>query len=342
MNIAGTWTAAAARMRTDFAARVLLLWAAPLALLAVGVVLGLSLGAVSLSLGRVVDGLLNRDDALARTIVWDLRLPRVLIAILVGACLATSGALLQGVTRNPLADPHILGLTAGGGLAASFAIRISGNLPQHMVAPIAFGGALGGAALVYGMSWRSGVSSVRLALAGVAVASFLTAGTTMVLVTSNLRTQSALSWLAGGLFGRGWDDLRVMAPYAAVGLVAALFLTRRMNILSLGDEAAQSLGLPLERSRLLAIAVAAELAGAAVSVAGMVAFVGLVVPHVARMVTGDDHRTLVPLSALLGASLVLYADTLARVVEAPVEIPLGIVTAAIGAPFLMYLIRAKT
>jgi len=342
LSIPGAWAATAARVKSDFALRALLMWAAPLALLIGGVFLGLSVGAVSLSLDRVIDGLISHDDALARTIVWDLRLPRILIAILVGACLATSGALLQGVTRNPLADPHILGLTAGGGLAASFAIRVSADLPQHFVAPIAFGGALAGAALVYGMSWRGGVSSVRLALAGVAVASFLTAGTTMVLVTSTLRTQSALAWLAGGLFGRGWEDLRIMAPYAAVGLVAALLLTRRMNVLSLGDEAAQSLGLPLERSRLLAIAVAAELAGAAVSVAGMVAFVGLVVPHLARFVTGDDHRTLVPLAALLGASLVLYSDTLARVVAAPVEVPLGIITAAIGAPFLMYLIRAKT
>jgi iron complex transport system permease protein len=271
-----------------------------------------------------------------------LRLPRVLIAILVGACLATSGALLQGVTRNPLADPHILGLTAGGGLAAVFALRIWPDIPQHLVAPIAFGGAMTGAAMVYGMSWRGGVSPLRLALAGVAVASFLTAGTTMVLVTSNLRTQAALSWLAGGLFGRGWNDLEVLLPYALVGLVGAVLLSGRMNILSLGDDAAQSLGLALERSRLAVIAVAALLAGAAVSVAGLVAFVGLVTPHVARAVTGDDHRTLIPLSAVLGASLVLYSDTLARTLEAPVEIPLGVITAAVGAPFLMYLIRSKT
>jgi iron complex transport system permease protein len=307
----------------------------------VGIVLSLSVGAVSLSPARVFAGLTGRDDAVAHTIVWDLRLPRVLIAILVGACLAASGVLLQGVTRNPLADPHILGLTAGGGLAATLTIRIAGNVPAQLVVPIAFGGALIGAALVYGMSWRQGVAPVRLALAGVAVASFLTAGTTMVLVTSDLRTQAALSWLAGGLFGRGWDDLGTMWPYAGGGLAAALLLTARMNILSLGDEAAQSLGLALERSRLAAIAVAAWLAGAAVSVAGMVAFVGLVVPHVARFATGDDHRALLPLSVIIGASLVLYADTLARVVAAPVEIPLGIVTAAIGAPFLMYLIRVK-
>ena len=319
--------------------RVLLAWGAPLALLALAVVLGLSLGAVSLSPVRVLDGLLDRDDALARTIVWDLRLPRVLLALLVGASLGVAGALLQGVTRNPLADPHILGLTAGGGLAASLAIRISPDVPAGAMAPIAFGGALVGAALLYGMSWRGGVSPVRLALSGVAIASLLTAGITMILVTSNLTTQASLSFLAGGLFGRGWDEFYAVWPYMAGGLIAAMLLSRSMNILTLGDEAAQSLGLGVERTRVFAIATAAMLAGASVSVAGMVAFVGLVIPHIARFLTSDDHRSLIPLSAILGAALVVYADLLARVVDKPVEIPLGIVTAIAGAPFLLYMVR---
>ena len=304
--------------------------------------MGLALGAVNLGPDRVLDGLLDRNDALARTIVWDLRLPRVLLAALVGAGLGVAGGLLQGVTRNPLADPHILGLTAGGGLAASIAIRASQDFPQEFVAPVAFGGSMVGAAVVYGMSWRGGVSPLRLALAGVAVASLLTAGTTMILVSSNFTTQAALAWLAGGLFGRGWDDLQVMWPYTVLGVGAAIALSRSMNALTLGDDAAQSLGLSVERTRLFAVGIAALLAGASVSVAGMVAFVGLVIPHIARFLTGDDHRTLLPLSAVLGASLLVYADVFARVVQAPVEIPMGIVTAAIGAPFLLYLIRAKT
>lgn len=324
------------------AGRLLLVWGAPLLLLALAVVLGVALGPVNLAPGRIIDGLLNRGDALDHVIVWELRLPRVLLAVLVGASLGVSGALLQGVTRNPLADPHVLGLTAGGGLAASIALRMSPDFPHELMAPVAFGGSLLGAAMVYTMSWRGGVSPVRLALSGVAVASLLTAGTTMVLVTSNFTTQAALAWLAGGLFGRGWVDLRVMWPYAVAGLAAALLLTRSMNILALGDEAAQSLGLSVERTRLFAVAVAALLAGAAVSVAGMVAFVGLVIPHVARFFIGDDHRSLVPMSAILGAALVAYADLFARMVEKPVEIPLGIVTAAIGAPFLLYLVRSKT
>ncbi len=320
-------------------ARVLVAWGAPLVLLAVAIVLGLALGAVNLSPLRVLNGLLDRNDPLARTIVWDLRLPRVLLAVLVGASLGVAGALLQGVTRNPLADPHILGLTAGGGLAAALAIRIAQDVPASALAPIAFGGSLAGAALLYGLSWRGGVSPVRLALSGVAIGSVLTAAITMVLVTSNLGTQAALSFLAGGLFGRGWDEFYAVWPYMAVGLVAALLLSRNMNILALGDEAAQSLGLGVERTRVLAIATAALLAGASVSVAGMVAFVGLVIPHIARYLTGDDHRSLIPLSAILGAALVVYADLFARIIDKPVEIPLGIVTAVAGAPFLLYMVR---
>ena len=323
------------------AARLVLIWGGAIALLVLAMVLGVAVGAVNLTPHQVLDGLLNRGNPIDHTIVWDLRLPRVVLAVLVGASLAVSGALLQGVTRNPLADPHILGLTAGGGLAAAALLRISPDVPHAFIAPTAFGGSMVGAAMVYLLSWRGGISPVRLALSGVAVASLLTAGTTMVIVTSNLTTQAALSWLAGGLFGRGWVDLRVMWPYAAAGLAASMLLTRGMNILALGDEAAQSLGLGVERARLFAVAIAALLAGAAVSVAGMVAFVGLVVPHIARFLVGDDHRSVIPMSAILGAALVAYADLLARIVEKPVEIPLGIVTAVIGAPFLLYLVRSK-
>jgi iron complex transport system permease protein len=342
VTVAEAWVARVSGGRAAPLTRALLVWGAPLALLALGILLGLSLGAVNLGPARVFDGLMDRGDTLARTIVWDLRLPRVLLAALVGASLGVSGGLLQGVTRNPLADPHILGLTAGGGLAAAIAIRASQDFPDEFIPPIAFGGSMIGAAVVYGTSWRGGASPLRLALAGVAVASLLTAGTTMILVTSNLFTQAALAWLAGGLFGRGWEELRAVWPFAIVGIGAAILLSRSMNVLSLGDEAAQSLGLDVERTRLFAIGIAALLAGAAVSAAGMVAFVGLVIPHIARFLTGDDHRRLLPLSVVLGASLVVYADIFARVVQAPVEIPMGIVTAAIGAPFLLYLIRART
>ena len=335
--------AAAARVSDDrrgAPARLALAWGAPLGLLALAVVLGLSLGAVNLSPIRVLNGLLDRNDPLAHTIVWDLRMPRVLLALLVGASLGVAGALLQGVTRNPLADPHILGLTAGGGLAASVAIRISQTYPPPLLAPIAFGGALTAAALLYGLSWRGGVSPVRLALSGVAIASMLTSGNhdDPRDVEPRRRRRRWHSSPAGCSDAAGTSSTPCGHTCTA-GLVAALLLSRSMNILSLGDDAAQSLGLSVERTRVFAIAAAAMLAGAAVSVAGMVAFVGLLIPHLARFLTGDDHRSLLPLSAILGAALVVYADLLARVVDKPVEIPLGIVTAIVGAPFLLYMVR---
>ena len=340
--IARTAAPQTAPPRPGWTPRDAAVWGGAVLLLVSALFLALSLGATNIGPGRVIDGLLDNGTVLDHVVVYEIRLPRVLLAALVGASLAVAGALLQGVTRNPLADPHVLGLTAGGALAATIAIKISAGIDAAWLAPIAFIGTFTGAALVYGMSWRGGVSPVRLALSGVAVAALLTAGINAMLVTSNLSTQNALAWLAGGLFGRSWDELQVTWPWCVAGLAGALLLSRNMNILALGDEPAQSLGLNVELTRVLAVATAALLAGASVSAAGMVAFVGLVVPHVGRTLSGDDHRKLVPLSAMLGASLVVYADLFARVVVAPTEIPLGIVTAAVGAPFLLYLVRAKT
>ena len=322
--------------------REALVWLGAVVLLLLSLFLALSLGARNLAPAEVIDGLLDRGTVLDRTIVWEIRFPRVMLALLVGASLAVAGTLLQGITRNPLADPHVLGLTAAGALAASIAIKVSPDVPAVLLTPIAFIGTFTGAALLYGLSWRGGVSPVRLALAGVALSALFIAGINALLVTSNLSTQNALNWLAGGLFGARWEDLRVTWAYCVAGLVAAMLLSRNMNILALGDEPAQSLGLGVERTRALVIGTAALLAGASVAAAGMVAFVGLVIPHIGRSLIGDDHRKLIPLSALLGASLVISADTFARVIVSPLEIPLGIVTAVVGAPFLLYLVRAKT
>jgi iron complex transport system permease protein len=320
---------------------LILVWALAIGLLLAAMALGVALGTVNLGPERIIDGLLDRGTVSDRIIVWDLRLPRVLLAVMVGASLGVAGALLQGVTRNPLGDSHVLGLTAGGGLAVALAIRSWGDMPDRLLVPVGFAGALIAAAVIYLASYRGGTSPTRLALSGVAVASMLTAGITTILVTSNLGTQAALSFLAGGLFGTGWSDVHQMWPYAAVGLGMALLLSRDLNILALGDEAAQSLGLAVERTRLVAVLVAALLAGASVATAGMIAFVGLVIPHTARWLATDDHRQVIPLSALLGGALIAYADLFARIVDKPVEIPLGIVTAAVGAPFLLYLVRTR-
>lgn len=322
--------------------RYLLFFLPALALVASGIVVGVAVGATNIGIGDVLTAFLDRTHSPTRTIVWDIRLPRVLIAALVGLSLGIAGGLLQSVTRNPLGDPHILGLSAGGGLASVITLRIAADFPRQALPPIAFAGCLVGAAIVYGVAWRAGVSPLRLALAGVAVASLFTAGTTAVLVTSKLMTQGAMAWLAGGLYARGWADLEAFWPYAIIGAVGALAMAPALNILALGDETARSLGLSVERTRLGATTLAAVLTAGAVSVAGIVGFVGLVMPHLARLLTrSDDQRFVLPLSGLFGAALVIYADIAARLIQRPLEVPMGIVTAALGVPFFLWLIRSR-
>ena len=312
-------------------------------LLSLAVFLALSLGAMNLSPSQVLDGLFDTSPLNDRTIVWELRLPRVLLALARRRQprrrrRTAAGRHPQPARRPARARPH-----GGGALAASIAIKVSPDVP----AAASRADRLRRHVHRRGVAVRPLVARRRLAgaaraLRRRAIGRCFTAGINALLVTSNLSTQTALSWLAGGFFGRGWDDLRVTWPYCVAGLIAALLLSRNMNILALGDEPAQSLGLSVERTRVLAIATAALLAGASVAAAGMVAFVGLVIPHIARSLIGDDHRKLIPLSALLGASLVVYADTSRASSSSPSEIPLGIVTAVVGAPFLLYLVRAKT
>ena len=313
------------------------------ALILVGsMMLAVSLGAVSLGPSRVFDGLFDRGDNVARQIVWQLRVPRVLVATLIGANLSVAGVLLQGVTRNPLAGPHVLGLSAGAGFAAITVVVVAPGTPIELVAPAAFVGAVTAALVVYGLAWRGGISPVRFALSGVATAALFTALSTAVLAHSDLFTQRVLSFLAGGLFARDWDDARQIAPYTLVLGGIAIVVAGALNVLALGDDVARGLGMKVERMRLLLVVLAAGLTGSAVAVSGMLAFVGLVVPHGARLLVGSDHRRTAPLAALLGASLLVLADTLSRIVIAPAEIPVGIVTAVIGAPVFLLLIRTRT
>ena len=303
--------------------------------------LGVALGSVRLGPAAVLDGLLDRGDPTARLIVWQLRLPRVLVGACVGANLALAGVLLQGITRNPLADPHVLGFSSGAGVAAIAVLLLAPGTPLALIAPAAFAGSLASAAAVYALAWRGGISAVRFALAGVAVAAFGTALSTAVIASSDLFTQSARSFLAGGLFARDWSHVHQLWPYTLAAGVAALLTARWLNVFALGDDVARGLGVRVERARLALVALAALLTGSAVAVSGLLAFVGLVVPHAARLLAGNDHRTLLPLAALLGAALLVLADTFARVAFAPTEIPVGIVTAVIGAPAFLALLRTR-
>ncbi|WP_149095165.1 FecCD family ABC transporter permease [Paenibacillus terrae] len=311
----------------------------PILLLAVSVY-GLAYGSVSIPLREINQVLLHNDDSTYRTILMDLRLPRVLVGLLVGACLAASGALLQGVMKNPLADPGIIGVSAGGGLAAVITMVM---LPQlsYLLPVTAFLGAFLSAIVIYLLAWDRGASPVKIVLAGVAINALLGALTNGVMVMYSDRVQAVLPWLSGGLNGRSWHHLEFMAPYAIIGLISSLFAIKPANLLLLGDDSAQLLGQRVELQRLLIILLSALLAGTAVSVAGLIGFVGLVVPHVIRLLIGEDYRFLLPLSILGGGTLVVLADTVARSWFDPIELPVGILLAVIGAPFFLILLKKR-
>lgn len=303
--------------------------------------ISIAIGPVYIDLQTVWDSLWAHDGSTASTIVRDIRLPRVLIAAMVGSSLAMSGAILQGVTRNPLADPHIFGISAGAGLVAVTATVFLPDLPKGTVQPIAFAGGFAGGGMAYAMAWRGGVSPVRLALAGIAVTSILTAITSGVLVTSAFSAQIGLRWLIGGLQQRNWDDFNLLWPYFVTGTLLMLLTMRQVNVISLGDELATSLGQHVERTRFVLAATAALLASAAVSIAGLVGFLGLIIPHLVRLVIGNDYRFVLPASALFGALLLVVADTAARTVFDPQELPVGILTAVMGGPVFILLVRAR-
>ncbi|MGQ9851323.1 MAG: FecCD family ABC transporter permease [Aggregatilineaceae bacterium] len=322
------------------------------ALLLLGaMIVALGSGSQSIAPQEVIQALQDRESVKKSValIIHEVRLPRALIGALVGMNLAVAGALLQGVVRSPLGDPYILGVSAGGGLAAAATtLRIEG-FPQNAVPITAFAGSLIGALIVYAIAWDgSGVTTTRLALAGVALTAMIGALTTTVVVMSvQGGGQIIFQWLVGGLYTAGWREYHLILPYSLAGFALAMALATRANILALGDEMAQGLGLHVERTRFLMSAVAAVLAGSAVAVAGLIAFVGLLVPFVARRLVGSDFRFLLPACALLGAALLVGADTAARVTFPAlfnlknIEFPVGIVTALIGGPLFLWLVRAR-
>lgn len=271
-------------------------------------------------------------------VIWNIRFPRNIVAALVGANLAVAGAILQAVMKNPLADPQIVGVSSGAGLAGVIILILFPSW-EYLVPMVAFVGALAAALMVYALAWRNGIRPTRIILAGVAVAAFLGSGISALLVFYGDRVQGALLWMVGGLSARSWPQVYVLAPYTVVGLILAFLGSRRLTILSLGDETAKGLGLPVEQTRFMMTAVAAFLAASAVSVAGLIGFVGLVIPHIARMIIGTEYRFLLPGSAFLGAAVLVISDTLGRVLFSPVEVPVGIIMAFFGAPFFLWLLR---
>ncbi len=311
-----------------------------LMLCVLSLVLSISLGALRIPMGDVVRALLNAEENINRQIIWNIRLPRTLVAGLTGICLSLSGVILQGVMRNPLASPNIIGISSGAGLAAVIILVLMPNY-YHLVTPVAFLGALGASTLIYLLAWKNGLNPLRLILSGVAVSAFLGAGINALMIFFPDRVHGAIWFMVGGLAARTWKHFFVLWPYTAAGFATALLISQKLNILMLGDEMATNLGLKVERVRAGFIILASLLAASAVSVVGLLGFVGLIVPHMTRLIIGSDHRFLIPATALSGASLLMACDTVARIIMDPVEIPVGIIMAALGAPFFLYLLRGE-
>lgn len=320
--------------------RLILLFVMFIALAVSGALISIMLGSVKISLPEILTALAGEGAGTHGQILMNIRLPRTFVAALVGIDLALSGAILQAIMRNPLADPHIIGISSGAGLMGIIVMLL---FPEHsaLITPAAFLGAMGAAMLIYILAWKNGIQPIRIILAGVAVSAFLGAGISALMILYSDRVHSALMWMVGGLSARSWPHVAMLWPYTLVGGILALLSARQLNILQLGDEMAKSLGLRVELTRLLLTAVAALLAASAVSVVGLLGFVGLIVPHMARLIVGSDHRVLLPASAILGAAVLMYSDTVARVAFAPVELPVGILMAALGAPFFLFLLRRQ-
>jgi iron complex transport system permease protein len=303
--------------------------------------IGISLckGTVSMSAAELGQALLHQGNPINQTILWELRLPRIALGLTVGAALGMSGALLQGMLRNSLADASILGISAGAGVVAIVLLAL--GVLQAWIPVAAWVGALVTAALVYGIGkTATEISIERLILGGIAVSALLGAvQTTFLLLADDGRQSAALNWLVGSLNGRGWKDVVMVSPYVAIALIVGCLLAKTLNLLSLGDDLAVGLGMSLTRSRLAIGAVASLLAASAVSVSGLIGFVGLIVPHGVRLLVGNDYRWILPLSALGGAWVLTLADFLARL--GVVELPVGAVTALMGSPLFIWLLYRR-
>lgn len=315
-------------------------YVALIVLVPAALLLSVMVGAVSIPASDVLTALTAPGESQQTVIVREMRLPRALNAMLVGAALAVAGAVMQAATRNPLAAPSVAGVSAGASLAVVL-LTVLGKAGGPALAVAAFAGAAAGGALVFAMAAGKGATPVRLALAGVAVSALLGAISSGIVMLKEAAVASIISWNTGGLDGRFWPQFQFLWPWVLVGMLGALLLATRLDIMRLGDEVAAGLGLNLAPARVGALLVTVILAGASVAVAGPISFVGLMVPHLARRLFGHGHRLLIPVSAVMGGLLLTLADVGARVVVPDQEVPVGILTAVLGGPFFLYLVRKE-
>ena len=306
-------------------------------LLVIMIVVAISVGSVSMSLDQIIDSIFNGTGG-SGGIIRDIRIPRVIMGVLVGANLAVAGVLLQGVMGNPLADPGITGISSGASVVVMLVMLYfpgaSASIPFY-----GFIGSMLACMVVYLLAWNNGISAIRIILAGVAVNAILGGVNSMISILNSENLTGVLSWLNGNLGKKSWSEVRMLAIYTVIGLALTFPLSKSCNLLALGDKNAKSLGYNPNVLRILISVVAVFLAGISTAYVGVIGFIGLVVPHISRMIMGTDHKVLIPFSALLGSTLLLLADTLGRTITAPYEIPVGIVTTIIGGPFFLYLLR---
>ncbi|HEY4392305.1 MAG TPA: iron ABC transporter permease [Paenibacillus sp.] len=303
-------------------------------------VLAMVLGAAHTSIKDVWFALTSNQSGEKLTMLREIRLPREIAAIFVGAALAVSGAIMQGMTRNPLADPGLLGLTAGANAALAVTVAFLPAVNYFGLMVACFIGAAVGAALVFGISSvkRGGFSPLRIVLAGAAISAFLYAVADGIGITFKISKDVSM-WTSGGLIGTNWEQLQVIVPFIVIGIIIAICLSKQLTILSLSEEVAVGLGQKTTRIKSILFIVTVLLAGASVALVGSLTFIGLMIPHIVRAIVGTDYRFAIPMSALAGASFMMLADTLARTISAPYEAPVAAIVAALGLPFFLIIVR---
>lgn len=309
-----------------------------IAFLLVAMLISIKTGSIEIGFLELINGLFSNQVNGNIGIIKDLRLPRVLVAIVVGFNLAVSGVLLQAVMKNPLADPGITGISAGASLVAIIIMVFIPNL-NGFKSILSFAGGSIAAILVYSIAYDKGFSPIRIVLAGVCINSLLTSISSILTMINGNGASTIQMWLNGSLATSSWIDVKTLFLYVFIGIVMLIPIANKCNIVVLGDKTAKSLGLDINKERIVISAIAVFLASISTGVAGIISFVGLIVPHIARFIIGSDHKYLIPFSGILGGTLLVIADTLGRSLIRPYEIPVGLVMAVIGAPFFIYLLR---
>lgn len=303
----------------------------------------ISIGAVDIRFQTVIDAIFHNDlDVKQHHIIMELRLPRALAGAMVGGCFAVAGAIMQGMTRNPLSSPGLMGINSGSAFALAMIFAFFPGLSYQYVILFSFAGAAGAVWIIYSIVSmnRAGISPARLVLVGAALSALLSSLSAGIAVYYHI-SQDITFWYAGGLAGIKWVHIKWIAPWVMVGIVGALLISRSITILNLGEEMATGLGQKTKRVQLFGAVIVLILAGSSVAAVGPIGFVGLVIPHIARFLVGVDYRWVIPCSALLGGLLLVLADLCARMINAPYETPVGAITAIIGVPFFLYLARKE-